>query len=52
MKRKAKKMAKKKLAQARVQLRRIQARAKVELARHTRAFKAAAKRYKLSLKNS
>ena len=52
MKRKAKAMAKKNLAKAKVQIRKVKARAKVELGRHMRAFKAAAKRYKLSLKNS
>lgn len=44
--------AKKNLRKARVQLSRLKARAKVELARHTRAFKLAAKRYKVALKNS
>jgi hypothetical protein len=52
MKRKAKAMAKKNLAKAKVKVRQIKARAKVELSRHMRAFKAAAKRYKLSLKQS
>ena len=45
-------MAKKNLAKARVKLARLKARAKVELARHARAFKLAAKRYKVALKNS
>ena len=44
--------AKKNLAKARVQLARVKARAKVELARHLRAFKLAAKRYRVALKNS
>jgi hypothetical protein len=52
MKRKAKQMAKKNLAKARVQLARVKARAKVELMRHARAFKLAAKRYRVALKNS
>ena len=52
MKRKAKQMAKKNLAKAKVKVKQIKARAKVELSRHMRAFKAAAKRYKLSLKQS
>ena len=47
-----KRKAKKNLQKARVQLSKLKARAKVELARHTRAFKLAAKRYKLALKNS
>lgn len=47
-----KRKAKQNLKKARVQLGRIKARAKVELARHSRAFKLAAKRYKLALKNS
>ena len=47
-----KRKAKKNLQKARVQLSKLKARAKVELARHTRAFKLAAKRYKASLKNS
>ncbi len=37
---------------ARVQLKRFQARARVELARHARAFRLAAKRYRVALKNS
>lgn len=44
--------AKKNLKKARVQLQRLKARARVELARHTRAFKLAAKRYRVALKNS
>jgi hypothetical protein len=52
MKRKAKQVAKKNLAKGRVKLARLKARAKVELARHARAFKLAAKRYKVALKNS
>jgi hypothetical protein len=47
-----KRKAKKNLAKARVQLSRFKARAKVELARHGRAFKLAAKRYKVALKNA
>ena len=47
-----KRKARKNLQKARVQLSKIKARAKVELARHTRAFKLAAKRYKAALKNS
>ena len=47
-----KRKAKKNLAKAKVQLARLRARARAELARHTRAFKLAAKRYKLALKNS
>ena len=47
-----KRKAKKNLQKARVQLSKLRARAKVELARHTRAFKLAAKRYKVALKNS
>ena len=47
-----KRKAKKNLAKARVQLARFKARAKVELARHGRAFKLAAKRYKMALKNA
>jgi F0F1-type ATP synthase membrane subunit b/b' len=47
-----KRKARKNLQKARVQLSKIRARAKVELARHTRAFKLAAKRYKAALKNS
>ena len=52
MKRKAKQMAKKNLAKARVKVARFKARAKVEPARHARAFKLAAKRYRVALKNS
>jgi exonuclease VII small subunit len=46
-----KRKAKTRLKQARVQLSRIKARARKELARHTRAFRLAAKRYKAALKN-
>jgi hypothetical protein len=52
MKRKAKQVAKKNLAKARVQLARFRAGARRELARHGRAFKLAAKRYRVALKNS
>ena len=45
-----KRKAKKNLQKARVKLSKLKARAKVELARHTRAFKLAAKRYKTALK--
>ena len=47
-----KRKAKSKLKKARVQLARFKARARVEMARHARAFKLAAKRYKVALKNS
>ena len=47
-----KRKAKKNVQKARVQLGKLKARAKVELARHSRAFKLAAKRYKLALKTS
>jgi hypothetical protein len=47
-----KRKAKRNLKKARAQLGRIKARARVELARHSRAFRLAAKRYKLALKNS
>ena len=47
-----KRKAKKNLAKANVQLKKFQARAKVELARHARAFKLAARRYRVALKNS
>ena len=40
------------LAKAKVQLAKFKARAKVELSRHARAFKLAAKRYRVALKNS
>jgi hypothetical protein len=40
------------MAQAKVQVRRVKARARVELSRHMRALKLAAKRYRLALKNS
>ena len=52
MKRKAKAMAKKNLAKAKVQLMKLKARARIELARHTKAFKAAAKRDRATLKSS
>lgn len=52
MKRKAKLMAKKNLAKAKVQLVKVKARARVELSRHLRAFKLASKRYRVALKNS
>jgi hypothetical protein len=44
--------AKRNLKKARVQLAKVKARARVELARHARAFKLAARRYKVALKNS
>ncbi len=47
-----KRKAKKNLQKARAQLGKLKARAKVELARYTRAFKLAAKRYKVALKKS
>ena len=47
-----KRKAKKNLKMAKAQLSKVKARAKVEMARHARAFKAAAKRYKMSLKQS
>ena len=47
-----KRKARSNLKKARAKLSRLKARAKVELARHTRAFKLAAKRYKVALKNS
>ena len=47
-----KRKAKKNLQKARVQLARLKAQARVELARHTRAFRLAAKRYKAALRNS
>ena len=52
MKRKAKQMAKRNLAKAKVQLNKVKVRARIELARHARAFKLAAKRYRVALKNS
>lgn len=52
MKRKAKAMARKNLAKAKVQIRKAKARARVELSRHMRALKLAAKRYRTALKNS
>lgn len=45
-----KRKAQKNLKKARVQLARVKARGRVELARHTRAFKLATKRYKMALK--
>ena len=51
-KRKAKLAAKKNLAKMKVKLARVKARARAELARHARAFKLAAKRYKVALRNS
>ncbi len=47
-----KRKAKKNLKKARVQLGRFKARARVELARHARAFRLAAKRYRVALRNS
>jgi len=47
-----KRKAKKNLAKAKVQLAKLKKRARIELARHTRAFKLAAKRYKVALRNS
>ena len=44
--------AKKNLKKARVQLSRFKARARAEMARHARAFRLAAKRYRVALKNS
>ena len=52
MKRKAKQMAKRNLAKAKMQLNKIRVRARIELARHTRALKLAAKRYRVALRNS
>jgi hypothetical protein len=52
MKTKAKAMAKRNLAKAKVKLGKLKARAKVELARHSRAFKLAARCYRLALKSS
>ena len=49
MKRKAKQNLKKRRGPS---CSKVKARAKVELSRHARAFKAAAKRYKMSLKQS
>jgi hypothetical protein len=46
-----KRKAKARMKKARAELTRLKARARVELARHTRAFKLAAKRYKAALKN-
>ena len=45
-----KRKAKARLKKARVQLTRLKKRARIELARHTRAFNLAAKRYKAALK--
>jgi hypothetical protein len=47
-----KRKAKRNLQKARAQLAKLKARARVELARHTRAFGLAAKRYKTALKKS
>lgn len=47
-----KRKAKRNLKKARVQLAKFKSRAKVELSRHARAFKLAAKRYRVALKNS
>jgi hypothetical protein len=47
-----KRKAKQNLKKARAQLSKFKARARVELARHARAFRLAAKRYKVALKNS
>ena len=44
--------AQKSLQKARVQLGRFKARARAELARHARAFKLAAKRYKKAVKQA
>jgi len=44
--------AQKSLKKARVQLGRFKARARAELARHARAFKLAAKRYKKAVKQA
>ena len=52
MKRKAKRMAKKNLAKAKIQLMKFKGRAKAELKRHARALKLAAARYRVALKNS
>ncbi len=52
MKRKAKQMAKRNLAKAKVKLNKFRVRAGIELARHARAFKLAAKRYRVALRNS
>ena len=51
MKRKAKQMAKKNLAKAKVQLVKFKARAKVELKRHARALKLAAQRYRVEFES-
>jgi len=47
-----KRKAKKNLAKAKVKLAKFKARARVELSRHARAFKLAAKRYRVALKNA
>lgn len=47
-----KRKAKQNLRKARVKLAGLKVRARAELARHTRAFKLAAKRYKAALKRS
>ena len=52
IKRKAKQAAKKGVAKAKVQIGKLQASAKVGFAKHARAFKLAAKRYQVALKNS
>ena len=44
--------AQKALKKARVQLGRIKVRARAELARHSRAFKLAARRYRMALKQA
>ena len=45
-------MAKKNLGKAKAQLKRFQVQGKLELARHMRALKLAAKRYRVALKKS
>jgi len=47
-----KRSAKKNLAKAKARLSSLQAKAKVEIKRHQRAFKLAAKRYKVALKQA
>jgi hypothetical protein len=47
-----KRKAKQNLKKARAQLTKLKKRARLELARHSRAFRLAAKRYKVALKNS
>ena len=49
---KAKEKAKKNLKRARVQLARVKKQARIELSRHARAFKLAARRYKLALRQA